>query len=261
MHCCSDSDNMGFTATKNETRSVDRLVLDAENKALQQEVKVLRRKTRALESQAFIRAAESAADFIAGQMDRVFPQIRNANYGREKLVSAIDGIRRYDALLSKTEKIQVNPVREAVSVIYLSMNHYVEKSKKISQTIALQELTMLAGRINKYFEMRCRPADCFSKGGWQDHMFMFVLPATDRNGARTLLDRVMKNAISGIDVEIDISYGISNYAADVKEIDAKEPSSQIASRLVDAARRVAKNADSEYSGRIKQGVKYSADTA
>ena len=255
------SDNMETTATRNRASSVDRVILDAENKALHQEVKTLRRKTRALESKEFLREAETAADFTAGQMDRVFPHVRNANYGREKLVSAVDGIRRYDALLSKTENIQINPNREAVSVIYLSMDHYTETCKKLSATSALKELTKLTSRINKYFEMRCRPADCFSKGGWQDHMFMFVLPATDREGAKTFLDRVMRNAIMGHDGAVDISYGIANYAADVKELDAHEPSKNIASRLLDAAKKIAKDQTSEFSDRIQQEPKYHTDAA
>ncbi|MBW3004385.1 hypothetical protein KY310_00950 [Candidatus Woesearchaeota archaeon] len=253
---------MTLTDTKHRTSSsVDRIVLNAENEALQREVDRLKRKTRQLESQEMLREAETAADFTAGQMDRTVYNVRNANYGMDKLVSAIDGIRRYDALLSKTQGVQVNPHREAVTVVYLCMNHYQHKRDNISKTSALRELTELTGRINKYFEMRCRPADCFAKGGWQDHMFMFVLPATDRAGAKTFLDRVVRVAIKGHEGAVDISYGIANHAADVQELHPREESRAIASRLLDAAKKIARDQNSEFAGRIEKEAQYQHDAA
>jgi hypothetical protein len=247
---------MALTDTRNGTRSVDGLVLDAENKALRQEVDRLRRETRALKSQEVLRQAETAADFAYGQMDRVVHNVRNVNYGMDKLESAIDILRRDGALLFKTEGVQVNPNREAVSVVYMSMDHYLYKKKMISPTAALCELTELTGRINSYFEKRCRPADCFAKAGWQDHMFMFVLPATDRQGAKTFLERVVKHAIHSQEGAVDISYGVANYAADVKELHGREPSRAIASRLLDAAKKLARDQTAEYSGRIEQEAQY-----
>lgn len=247
-----NSDNMTLTGTKNGTSSLDMLCNTSETKRLQAEVEHLRQKTRKLESENILREAEEAADFTYGQMDRVIHNVRNINYGMDKLESAIDIMRRDGALIFKTEGVKVNPNREAVSVIYMGMDQYVQKKKRISSTVALRELKELTGRINKYFEMRCRPADCFSKGGWQDHMFMFVLPATDREGAKTFLDRVIKNAIQGHEGAVSMMYGIANYAADVKELHAREPSRVIASRLLDAAKKIAKDQTSGYSGKVEK---------
>jgi len=72
---------------------------------------------------------------------------------------------------------------------------------------------------------------------------------------------VMRNALAGHDGVVDISYGIANYAADVKEIDACEPSKNIASRLLDAAKEIARKQTSEFSGRIQQEPKYHTDAA
>ncbi|MBD3304235.1 hypothetical protein GF343_03750 [Candidatus Woesearchaeota archaeon] len=245
---------MTLTDTENRTNSLDTRVLCAQNQKLQQEVTLLRRKTRALEAEKLVRAAESASDFTAGQMDRVVHNVRNVNYGMDKLESSIDSIRRYDTLREKTQGIPVDLHREAVSVIYLGMDHYARKKERISETVALVGLMELTGRINKYFDMRCRPADCFAKGGWQEHKFMFVLPATDRQGAKTFLNRVMRNALAGHDKDVSISYGVANYAADVKEIHAREPSRAIASRLLDAAKGIAKDLTSEFAGRIEKSA-------
>lgn len=250
---------MTSTATNQRTSSLDRAILSAQNQALQKEVEDLRQKTRHLKSQEILRAAETAADFIGGQMDRTVYNVRNVNYGMDKLESAVDIIRRDRALVLKTEGVQVNPSREAVSVVYLGMDHYVDKKENISPTVALCELIGLTGRINKYFEMRGRPADCFAKGGWQDHMFMFVLPATDRKGAKIFLDRVIRNALNGHEGAVAIFYGIANYAADVRETSAHEPSRPIASRLLDAAKKIAKVQTSEFSGKIEKQAQYSTD--
>ena len=110
---------------------MDSIILDAENKALREEVERLRRKTRTFESQDFIREAESAADFTAGQMDRVVHNVRNVNYGLDKLESGIDIVRRDRVLLHRTEGLELPPNREAVSVIYLSMDHFRRKHDKI----------------------------------------------------------------------------------------------------------------------------------
>lgn len=254
-------DSMTLTDTENITNSLDTRVLSAQNQKLQQEVNILRRKTRELESEKLVRAAEAAADFKFGQMDRVVHNVRNVNYGMDKLESSIDSIRRYDALREKKQGIPVDLHREAVSVVYLSMDHYARKKERISETVALAELMELTARINKYFDMRCRPADCFAKGGWQEQKFIFVLPATDRQGAKTFLDRVMRNALAGYDRNVSISYGVANYAADVKEIHAREPSRAIASRLLDAAKSIAKNQASEFSGKIEKLANYDADAA
>lgn len=256
-------DNMALTDTRNGTSSVDRLVLDAENQALKQELSRLRQRTRQLESQDMLREAESAADFTAGQMDRVVYNVRNVNYGMDKLVSAIDVIRRDGVLLGRTEGIELNPNREAVSVIYLGMDQYVKKRKMVSETAALADLMELTGRINSYFDKRSRPADCFAKAGWQDHMFMFVLPATDRFGAKEFLfgkssgkPRLVANVFDRHERELSIAYGIANYAADVKETDGKEASRAVAIRLLDAAKKIAKEQTSEFSGRIEKEAQY-----
>lgn len=251
-----DSDIMASTDTKKGISSLDVLCSASENMRLKAEVQRLQQKTRKLESENLLRAAESACDFAYGQMDRVVTNVRNINYGMDKLESAIDSIRRYDALRAKKEGMQISPCREAVSAVFLSMDHYIHKKENVSATSALAELLELTGMINHYFEMRCRPADCFSKGGWQDHMFMFVLPATDRSGANTFLGRIMRVAVQSYAGPLSVSYGIANYAADVREIHEHEESRIVASRLLDAAKRMAKEQESEFSGRIIQEAKY-----
>jgi len=243
---------------------MDRLVLNAENQALREEVGRLKRKTRELESQEFLRQAESASDFTAGQMDRVVHNVRNVNYGMDKLESAIDIVRRDRDLLRRTESVELNSRREAVSVIYFSMDHYVKKRKRISETAALADLMELTGRINAYFDKRSRPADCFAKAGWQDHMFMFVLPATDRFGAKEFLfgkssgkPRLVANVFDCHEKELSVIYGIANFAADVKELYEAETSRKIASRLLDSAKKIAKEQISEFSGRIEKPAEYS----
>ena len=246
-----DSDTMALINTQHKNSSIDCVCAESENSHLKAQIAALKLKTRQLEGANLIREAESACDFAYGQMDRVVSNVRNFNYGIDKLESAVDSIRRYDALRSKRDGLVIEPCREAVSVVFLSMDHYVHKQNVVSQTAALFELTELAGRISKYFDMRSRPADCFSKGGWQDYMFMFVLPATDRRGAGVFLDRVVKTAINGYGSPLSISYGIANYAADVRELHAYEQSRLVASRLLDAAKNIAKNNCSEFSGRIR----------
>lgn len=245
----SDSDIM-FTVIKNKKKSLDNICTVKETADLRTQVEILRKKTRQLESEKLLRAAETASDFTYGQMDRVITNVRNFNYGMDKLESAVDSIRRYDALCEKKGYEPKDVRREAVSVIFLSMDHYVDRKNRVSENIAVQELIELTGRINKYFEMRCRPADCFSKGGWQDHKFMFVLPATDKAGAKIFLDRVIKNSCAYYDNSVSISFGVANYAADVSELSSKEPSKAVASRLLDAARHIARHNSCDYSGRI-----------
>lgn len=248
------SDIMILSQTKSKN-STDGLCQLSETEQLQKLIK----ENLELKAEKFARDVELEFG-CHGQLDRIMP-VPNFNYGLHQLESHIDSLRRYDALIEKRAGIKIDASREAVTVLFLIMNQYRVQEKMCGEIAARRNLRELVSRIMLYVDMRpdhrnYRPADCFSKGGWQDYFFMFVLPATDRVGAETFLERVYKNSVLSFPDEVLISYGLANHAADVEARLDKESSRKIAVALVELAKERATKQIPPFSGKLEKPAQY-----